>query len=296
MSSEALPILQSLAKIRAECERHRREILEGMRAGLRPLDFDDEIAIIMGETRWGYFLPKMEALWDRAIGYDLATLPDFPGEVTNGRGALHVLDTLLEWCDRARQALEADGRAPAEAEPSVGTGAARTVGDFISWLNRIIPRLEIHANTNDLDSLVYLETWQDAHAWTTLHLSHPDVELLGSKPIAYVGVPGWGAIHGLKRLRDHLTGERSKNVAPRVGDGTGRAEGSSGSGTRGRKQRYNPAEARETAEAWQRARDAGTTKKEFARDNSLSLKELNRILNRHAKKRARKTEPGKRSN
>jgi hypothetical protein len=47
---------------------------------------------------------------------------------------------------------------------------------------------------------------------------------------------------------------------------------------------------REMAADWKRARGAGVLKKDFARGRKLSLRELNRILNRHAKqeKRARK--------
>jgi hypothetical protein len=83
----------------------------------------------------------------------------------------------------------------------------------------------------------------------------------------------------------------------------GRAERAEESGQRrckprGRKRRFDSQRDQETAQAWQRARDAGTTKKEFARDKSLSLKGLDRILNRHAARarRARKNQPVKRSN
>jgi hypothetical protein len=77
-------------------------------------------------------------------------------------------------------------------------------------LNQNISRLEAHANLNNLDCIDYVETWRDAHAWASEHLSHPDVELLGPQPIPYLRVPGWAAIFGLKRLRDHLTGEQDR--------------------------------------------------------------------------------------
>ncbi len=38
------------------------------------------------------------------------------------------------------------------------------------------------------------------------------------------------------------------------------------------------------AAEWEKARDAGVSKKEFAREKSLTTKELNRTLNRHAKR------------
>jgi hypothetical protein len=63
-----------------------------------------------------------------------------------------------------------------------------------------------------------------------------------------------------------------------------RAEGTGQPGNPGRKRRCDWQKDQAIAEAWQRARDAGTTKKDFAHDKSLSLKELNRLLNRHAKR------------
>ncbi len=58
---------------------------------------------------------------------------------------------------------------------------------------------------------------------------------------------------------------------------------------RGRKSGYDSMRDKEISAAWLRAKGAGVSKKEFARDENLSLTELNRILNRHAKRlRARK--------
>jgi hypothetical protein len=60
-------------------------------------------------------------------------------------------------------------------------------------------------------------------------------------------------------------------------------------GKRGRRSHCDRQKDREIADGWVRARDAGTRKKDYAHDQKLSLKELNRILNRHAKRmRARK--------
>ena len=41
------------------------------------------------------------------------------------------------------------------------------------------------------------------------------------------------------------------------------------------------------ADDWERARDAGVEKKQFAKDSGLPVGELNLILNREAKRRAR---------
>jgi hypothetical protein len=46
-------------------------------------------------------------------------------------------------------------------------------------------------------------------------------------------------------------------------------------------------EQQEIAEAWERARDAGTRKKDFASDRKTSLKDLNRLLNRVRKRKSR---------
>jgi hypothetical protein len=59
---------------------------------------------------------------------------------------------------------------------------------------------------------------------------------------------------------------------------------------RGRRRTSEPRKDQEIAERWERAKFAGITKKQYADDQKLSLRELNRILNRQAKraKRARK--------
>jgi hypothetical protein len=49
---------------------------------------------------------------------------------------------------------------------------------------------------------------------------------------------------------------------------------------RGRKPRFDRQEDQKISEAWQRAREAGVSKKDFAKDNQTSLKNLNRLLNR----------------
>jgi hypothetical protein len=103
----------------------------------------------------------------------------------------------------------------------------QNTNEFITWLNDKIAWLEKHAEANDLDALCYLEVWSDAHAWATEYLSTQDAELLEPEPKPYMGVPGWAAIHKLKRLRDRLTGERSEKLAPRNQGGAGQAEGTS---------------------------------------------------------------------
>jgi hypothetical protein len=59
---------------------------------------------------------------------------------------------------------------------------------------------------------------------------------------------------------------------------------------RGRRRSSEPRKDQEIADTWESAKSAGTTKQQYAHDQKLSLRELNRILNRHAKraKRARK--------
>jgi hypothetical protein len=59
---------------------------------------------------------------------------------------------------------------------------------------------------------------------------------------------------------------------------------------RGRPRRYNWQEDQEVAERWKRARDAGIEKKDFAGGEHLTLTKLNRILNRHAKRKKRAQE------
>jgi hypothetical protein len=108
-----------------------------------------------------------------------------------------------------------------QGKPAEVTSAAsepRNTSEFITWLNDRIARLEKHAEANDLDALCYREVWSDAHTWATQYLAPQDAELLEPEPKTYMGVPGWAAIHKLKRLRDRLTGERP---------GTNKAEGTS---------------------------------------------------------------------
>jgi hypothetical protein len=49
---------------------------------------------------------------------------------------------------------------------------------------------------------------------------------------------------------------------------------------RGRPKKYDAAHDIETAERWERARDAGTDRKTFAKDNGLTVKTLRRVLDR----------------
>jgi hypothetical protein len=63
--------------------------------------------------------------------------------------------------------------------------------------------------------------------------------------------------------------------------------GGAGAGRRGRKSRCDPGKDQEIADGWQRAKGAGIPKKEYARGVNLPLRELNRILNRHAKRKGR---------
>jgi hypothetical protein len=60
-----------------------------------------------------------------------------------------------------------------------------------------------------------------------------------------------------------------------------------------RKSRFDWENDKKIAEDWQQAKSAGTKKKEFAKDKKLKMIQLNRILNRHAKRTARKQKPVK---
>ncbi len=54
-----------------------------------------------------------------------------------------------------------------------------------------------------------------------------------------------------------------------------------------RKRRYDPKRDQEVFDGWRRAKDSGVQKKQFASDQKLTVRELNRLLNRHAKRQAR---------
>jgi hypothetical protein len=69
----------------------------------------------------------------------------------------------------------------------------------------------------------------------------------------------------------------------KVGAGNGKR-----TGRRGRTLTTDPEEDEAVADAWNRARSEGIAKKDFAKDSKLSIRELDRILNRTAKRRARK--------
>jgi hypothetical protein len=69
------------------------------------------------------------------------------------------------------------------------------------------------------------------------------------------------------------------------GDSEGQSGGSEQAHKRGPKRRFNAQKDKEVAESWQRAKGAGTRKKQFAHDRNLSLRKLNQILNRHSKRR-----------
>lgn len=64
----------------------------------------------------------------------------------------------------------------------------------------------------------------------------------------------------------------------------GHGEGDNQPRTRGRNPRCDPEKDRQLAEEWASDRAAGVSKKDFARAKHISLKELNRVLNRHAKR------------
>jgi hypothetical protein len=71
--------------------------------------------------------------------------------------------------------------------------------------------------------------------------------------------------------------------APRDQNGEGQAaEGATTK--RGRKSHCDRQKDREIADGWVRAKGAGTRKKDYARDRKVSLKDLNRILDRHARR------------
>ncbi len=67
----------------------------------------------------------------------------------------------------------------------------------------------------------------------------------------------------------------------------GRTEEGNHPRTRGRKWRYDPQMDRDMAEAWQRASNNGTCKKDFAKDKKMSVKDLNRLLNRVRRRKNR---------
>jgi hypothetical protein len=86
---------------------------------------------------------------------------------------------------------------------------------------------------------------------------------------------------------DHVSARQA------VGTGAPRNQcdaGQNGKAKRGRKATTNPEQDKEIADAWERARGNGVQKKDFAKGQKRSFRELNRILNRHAKrsKQARK--------
>lgn len=69
--------------------------------------------------------------------------------------------------------------------------------------------------------------------------------------------------------------------------GSNPAEGAQGPAslrTRGRKRSYDPEKDRTIAEAWRCAHAVGVGKKDFAKDNGSSVKDLDRLLNRVRKR------------
>jgi hypothetical protein len=89
----------------------------------------------------------------------------------------------------------------------------------------------------------------------------------------------------LETVLTQLSSEPPKGTGA-AGDQGGAGQGGGGEqpGKRGRKSRCNRQKDREIADDWKRAKGAGTAKKQYASDNNLSLRDLNRILNRHAKR------------
>jgi hypothetical protein len=74
---------------------------------------------------------------------------------------------------------------------------------------------------------------------------------------------------------------------PRNQDGLGESDPVEPRPKRGRKRCFDWKKDGEVVEGWELAKIAGVPKKDHARDLKLSVKQLNRILNRHAKRKQR---------
>jgi hypothetical protein len=127
---------------------------------------------------------------------------------------------------------------------------------------------DIDGATAKLDNAETIgESWARARLTDALQRKIPDAILSPTENATEAG-QGQGQAKGAGTDRDQAR--------------AGGAEGAAGK--RGRKSRCDPQKDREIADGWQRARDARTPKKDYARDLKLSLKELRRILDRHARR------------
>jgi hypothetical protein len=88
-----------------------------------------------------------------------------------------------------------------------------------------------------------------------------------------------GALVALTRLREQVFPDACRDQS-----GPGQCDGGKQPSKRSRKSRFDWQRDQEIADSWKRAKDAGIKKKVFSRDKGLSLRDLNRILNRHAKR------------
>jgi hypothetical protein len=132
-------------------------------------------------------------------------------------------------------------------------------------------------------SPAYAPTPRGLVAHAHLILSHLELPDSPTEPSTPLDPPG--CLAELRKVRKFLR----RAYASHNQDGESQGEEGERPGTPGRKRRYDWKKDEEIADGWQRARGAGTPKKQYARDQDLSFRELNRILNRHAKrKRARK--------
>jgi hypothetical protein len=85
------------------------------------------------------------------------------------------------------------------------------------------------------------------------------------------------------------TGAEAAGTSPMAQAAIGQREANEQRCKRGRRPRYNWQEDGRIVTDWIRAKGTGVQKKQFARDKKLTIRDLNRILNRHAKRnRARK--------
>lgn len=108
----------TVATLLAECEEHRRRIVDAIREGQRfyPGTNAHYAAIVKGE-KTGFLPPSFGRLFDAALALDLGNAPAFPGEPQTGRDAIASLDALTAWCQSKQQPASADSKQKLKQPP-----------------------------------------------------------------------------------------------------------------------------------------------------------------------------------
>jgi len=227
--------------------------------------------------------------------------------------------------DRERQALAtgwagvADFLEPEGSVRSLGGGPGASLAAAVEQLALLRRRLSARGLLGWLDETPCgvegedLQAWQIAHE--ILHLAAADPAEARRLLSQVQGLPfaptvrnwlchgfrivvegGWQTgplcVEMTRPLHPQREASQPKNdqtpsEVPQDQGSAGQREGGEEPRKRGRKSRCDWRKDQEVAEGWERAKGAGIPKKQCACGQKLSLKQLNRILNRHAKRMQR---------